>query len=482
MRPGLQLDLGDDLILDHPGDDAGEPVAGRLRHRLVAFGGVLQAGHELGERGPVDQALAAFGAVGAEPAGVGPAAHGVDADAEQLRDLADPIAHHLPEIIAAWTAFAGSSAESARICEALAGAGPGGDNATVVHSPAEADRAARRARVIGALADAVGTLERDRPVLVAVDGVVAAAGAGLADDLAGALAARGRRCRRVSLQAPDRRPAARPGDDVVVVDGSLLQAPGLAGAWDLVVFLRQPGQPDPDPERAADVVVEHDPGWPVIRRIAPAVADRLGRDLHPDETRAFFAPRAASWEERFPGDDPAYAAAVADLGLGAGPAALDAGCGTGRALPHLRRAVGPGGTVLGVDLTPEMLATARRYGRHRHGWLVLADARRLPLRDGRVDAAFAAGLLPHLPDPDGGLTELARVTRPGGRLALFHPSGRAALAARQGRRLREDDTLAHANLRRLLGRTGWRLDRYDDGLDRFLAVAERTPHPRATGS
>jgi SAM-dependent methyltransferase len=363
----------------------------------------------------------------------------------------------------------------------------------VVYSPAEADRAARRARVIGALADAVSTLDRDRPVLVAVDGVVAAAGAGLADDLAVALAARGRRCRRVSPPAPDRRPAARPGDDVVVVDGSLLQVPGLTGAWDLVIYLRQPAQPDPDraarylaevdPERAADVVVEHDdPGWPVIRRIAPAVADRLGRDLHPDETRAFFAPRAAAREERFPGDDPAYAAAVADLGLRAGQTVLDAGCGTGRALPHLRSAVGPGGTVLGVDLTPEMLATARRHGRHRHGWLVLADARRLPLGDGEVDAAFAAGLLPHLPDPEGGLTELARVTRPGGRLALFHPSGRAALAARQGRRLREDDTLARANLRRLLERTGWRLDRYDDGPDRFLAVGSRTPRPPATRS
>jgi SAM-dependent methyltransferase len=381
------------------------------------------------------------------------------------------------------------------MCEVLARAGGGGDNDAVMHPAAEADRADRRARVIGALADAVETLDRDPPVQVAVDGVAAAAGAGLADDLAAALSARGRRCRRVSLEAPYRRPAARPGDDVVVVDGSFLQSPGAGGAWDLVIYLRQAVRPEPDPdraaavarylaevdpERAADIVVEHDdPGWPVIRRIAPAIADRLGRDLHPDETRAFFAPRAASWEERFPDDDRAYAAAVADLGLRAGQTALDVGCGTGRALPHLRGAVGPGGRVLGVDLTPEMLATARRYGRDRHGWLVLADARRLPLGAGRVDAAFAAGLLPHLPDPDSGLTELARVTRPGGRLGLFHPSGRAALAARQGRRLREDDTLAHANLRRLLERTGWRLDRYDDGPDRFLAVAERTPGPPA---
>jgi SAM-dependent methyltransferase len=314
----------------------------------------------------------------------------------------------------------------------------------VVNPASEADRAARRARVIGALADAVGALGRDPPVQVAVEALVAAAGAGLADDLAAALTARGRRCRRASLEALGRR---RRGG----------RAPG-------------------------DDVVEHDdPTWPVIRRIAPAVADRLGRDLHPDETRAFFAPRAASWEQRFPDDDRTYAAAVADLGPRAGQTALDVGCGTGRALPHLRGAVGPAGNVLGVDLTPEMLATARRHGRHLHGWLVLADARRLPLPAGVVDAAFAAGLLPHLPDPGDGLTELARVTRPGGRLGLFHPSGRAALAARQGRRLRDDDTLAHANLHRLLERTGWRLDRYDDAPDRFLAVAERAHTRRASG-
>jgi SAM-dependent methyltransferase len=274
----------------------------------------------------------------------------------------------------------------------------------------------------------------------------------------------------------------------VVADGSLLQHPRLGSPWDLVIYLRLPPTPpgpDPDgavaryleevdPERAADVVVELDPAWPVIRSIAPAVAGRLGRDPHPAETRAFFAPRAATWEERFPDDDPAYAVAVAALGLRAGQTAVDVGCGTGRALPHLRAAVGRDGKVLGVDLTPEMLATARQRGRHLDGWLVLADARRLPLRAGGADAVFAAGLLRHLPNAGDGLAELARVTRAGGRLGLFHPSGRAALAARQGRRLRDDDQLAHANLRPLLERTGWRLDRYDDAADRFLAVAERT--------
>ncbi|MET9872575.1 SAM-dependent methyltransferase, partial [Streptomyces sp. NPDC006386] len=63
----------------------------------------------------------------------------------------------------------------------------------------------------------------------------------------------------------------------------------------------------------------------------------------------FFTARAADWDTRFPDDGPAYAAAVAELGLRAGDRVLDAGCGTGRALPPLRAGVGPCGVVLGAD-------------------------------------------------------------------------------------------------------------------------------------
>ncbi|ATZ28168.1 Demethylmenaquinone methyltransferase [Streptomyces lavendulae subsp. lavendulae] len=189
----------------------------------------------------------------------------------------------------------------------------------------------------------------------------------------------------------------------------------------------------------------------------------------------FFGARAADWDRKFPEDGPAFTAAVGELGVGPGDRVLDAGCGTGRALTPLRAAVGPAGTVLGVDLTERMLAAAREAGRDADGTLLLADVARLPLRDGSLDAVFAAGLIAHLPDPAANLAELARVVRPGGRLALFHPIGRAALAARHGRELTPDDLRAEHNLRPLLSGSGWDMTSYADEDARFLVLAARRP-------
>ncbi|MFF4349796.1 class I SAM-dependent methyltransferase [Streptomyces sp. NPDC001530] len=187
----------------------------------------------------------------------------------------------------------------------------------------------------------------------------------------------------------------------------------------------------------------------------------------------FFTARAADWDARFPDDAPAYAAAVAELGLCEGDRVLDAGCGTGRALPPLRAAVGASGVVIGADLTPAMLEAAVRAGRDRDGQLLLADVAALPLRTESLDAVFGAGLIAHLPDPAENLRELARVVRPGGTLALFHPIGRAALAARQGRQITPADLRAETNLRPLLAASGWDMTSYVDEDARFLALAVR---------
>jgi glycogen(starch) synthase len=87
---------------------------------------------------------------------------------------------------------------------------------------------------------------------------------------------------------------------------------------------------------------------------------------------------------------------------------LDVGGGYGRLAEPLARYH----DVTLCDISPEMIEEARRRCPPTIN-LVLADASRLPFGDGEFDAVLALDLLPHLPDLEAGITELARVARPG---------------------------------------------------------------------
>lgn len=95
---------------------------------------------------------------------------------------------------------------------------------------------------------------------------------------------------------------------------------------------------------------------------------------------------------------------------------LDLACGSAPVRPLL-----PDADWLGVDASPGELAAAARKGR---GPLVRADAARLPLADGSVDAVCAAMCLPVLTPLHQVLAETRRVLRPGGVLAALVPSNR----------------------------------------------------------
>jgi len=103
----------------------------------------------------------------------------------------------------------------------------------------------------------------------------------------------------------------------------------------------------------------------------------------------------------------------------AGDRLLDVGCGTGDDAAALADAVGSEGSVVGVDNSAAMVATARdRAADSPAVSFRAADAESLPFDDGRFDGCRADRVLQHLDRPREAFAELRRVTRAGGRVAV----------------------------------------------------------------
>lgn len=102
---------------------------------------------------------------------------------------------------------------------------------------------------------------------------------------------------------------------------------------------------------------------------------------------------------------------VRQLALTRGSTVLDLACGTGDYCRELQRA---GMRVVGADLSFGMLAAARTDAP-----LVQADILRLPVPDARVDGVTCGFALRNLVELPAFFGELARVLRPGGRIALL---------------------------------------------------------------
>ena len=102
----------------------------------------------------------------------------------------------------------------------------------------------------------------------------------------------------------------------------------------------------------------------------------------------------------------------------AGERVLDIACGTGNTALMARAR---GAVVTGLDLTPDLLAIARTRGAEQGyddiTWTE-GDAENLPFPDGAFDVVVSSCGLMFAPDQRKAAKELARVTRPGGRIAI----------------------------------------------------------------
>ena len=113
---------------------------------------------------------------------------------------------------------------------------------------------------------------------------------------------------------------------------------------------------------------------------------------------------------------------VRELQLGDKPRVLDVATGTGDLAIAIAKAR-PGATVIGLDPSAKMLAIAAakvaRRGLGERITLEQGDAQALPYADCSLDAATIAFGIRNVPDRGLGLRELARVVRPGGRVAVL---------------------------------------------------------------
>jgi len=105
---------------------------------------------------------------------------------------------------------------------------------------------------------------------------------------------------------------------------------------------------------------------------------------------------------------------AAETVVGPGDAVLDACCGTGDLAIAAERA---GGRVTGLDFSEQMLVRAR--GKSDSVEWVLGDVTALPFDDASFDAVTVGFGIRNVPDLEAGLAELARVLRPGGRVACL---------------------------------------------------------------
>ena len=111
----------------------------------------------------------------------------------------------------------------------------------------------------------------------------------------------------------------------------------------------------------------------------------------------------------------------------AGKRILDVGCGTGTAEVNLSRLRLTQVDLVAVDLMTDRVATAHTKARAHNfrAQFATADACYLPFADASFDSTFCVAVLQHITDTALAVAEMARVTRPGGRVVGVEPDNGA---------------------------------------------------------
>jgi len=145
-----------------------------------------------------------------------------------------------------------------------------------------------------------------------------------------------------------------------------------------------------------------------MAEFAPGLHAAIGKDVDVSAFDRF----TGRWSRLFVPD------VIAAAGIDPGCKALDICTGTGEAAVPALQIIGASGILVGADISPEMVRSARQRVNHPGLRPVVTDGQALAFRDGAFYAVICQLGLQFFPDPAQGLAEFHRVLRPGGKASV----------------------------------------------------------------
>ena len=145
-----------------------------------------------------------------------------------------------------------------------------------------------------------------------------------------------------------------------------------------------------------------------MTEFAPGLHAAIGKDVDVSAYDRF----TGRWSRLFVPD------VIAAAEIEPGCTVLDICTGTGEVAVAALPVIGPSGILVGADISPEMVKSARARVNHPGFWPVATDGQAFAFRDGCFDAVICQLGLQFFPDPARGLAEFRRVLRPGGKASV----------------------------------------------------------------
>ncbi|WP_461208819.1 class I SAM-dependent methyltransferase [Desulfocurvus sp. DL9XJH121] len=202
--------------------------------------------------------------------------------------------------------------------------------------------------------------------------------------------------------------------------------------------------------------------------------------MYADKAAFFDAQAGARWSAAEYGADeaPKLERLFAHISPLDGKSVLEPGCGTGRLTALVAGRVGPGGSVLALDVSPGMVRAAQqRLAAVPNAEARLGSLEELPLAPGSMDLALCHQVFPHIDDQPAALARMAEALRPGGGLVIHHFINSATINdhhRKAGSAVEHDTMPEPPALRAMLAKAGFTVDvLLDDDLGYLLTARLR---------